>query len=275
MPTDPAILVSRLRATAASLENYWRVAHLAVPSEVQTLVTAIAEENSSDDLDRSVNKFVELAPSLMGSKEHATGVGRVLVEGLYYLCRERCRTPDGQRVLALCGAISQGVSDVSLLNGETTELKAALMVIEDAVSAIEAYFRLPGFAFVDEAYLAKYGLLQALQLGFDATEAVARMLGNRVRADKMPGGKAVLVTRNIVAGHPIGGTLDGESWHHFHDRGSAHDKQLMRVMSFSRRDPERWTGQTVSTDDLIRDGLMVIIAALEASLASFSARSSL
>jgi hypothetical protein len=38
----------------------------------------------------------------------------------------------------------------------------------------------------------------------------------------------------------------------------AHDKAIIRVMSFSRSDPEGWTGQTLRTDELIKDGLHAI-----------------
>jgi hypothetical protein len=127
--------------------------------------------------------------------------------------------------------------------------------------------RLP-LTFVDEAYLAKYGLLQALQVAFDGAESAAKVLGVRLRADRK-GGKAAIVARNIVAGHPIGRNMDGESWHHFHDRATAHHKAIIRVMSFSRSDPERWTGQTLRTDELIKDGLHAINQILRDALNDF------
>ena len=146
------------------------------------------------------------------------------------------------------------------------------MVVEDAVSAIEGYAALPPFAHVDEAYLAKYGLLQALQVGFDGAEAVARVLGVRLRADGAAQGKDVKVARNIVAGHPIGGTMQGQSWHHFHDRATAHDKAVIRVMSFPRDDPENWTGQTIQTDELVTDGISVIVKVLRRALDEYRER---
>jgi hypothetical protein len=91
----------------------------------------------------------------------------------------------------------------------------------------------------------------------------------------MPGGKTVLVARNIVAGHPIGGNMDGQSWLHFHDRSSAHDKAVVRVMSFSRKGPTEWTGQTLLTADLMRDALGVIGELLTRALAAFDERISL
>jgi hypothetical protein len=36
----------------------------------------------------------------------------------------------------------------------------------------------------------------------------------------------------------------GVSWHHFHDRLTVEDHAVIRVMSFSRSDPECWTGQS-------------------------------
>ena len=55
---------------------------------------------------------------------------------------------------------------------------AALMVVEDAIGAIEGYADAAPFNF-DEAYLAKCGLLQGLQVGFDGAESVATVLGVR------------------------------------------------------------------------------------------------
>jgi hypothetical protein len=105
---------------------------------------------------------------------------------------------------------------------------AALMVIEDAVSAIKGYAATAPFATRRRRLPREVRTLQAVQLGFDGAEAVARLLGTRVRADSLSGGKATKVARNIVAGHPIGGNMTGESWHHFHDRSMAHDKGVIR-----------------------------------------------
>jgi hypothetical protein len=65
------------------------------------------------------------------------------------------------------------------LAGHPNELAAALMVVEEAVAAIEGYANAAPFNFVDEAYLAKYGVLQALRAGFDGAESAAKVLGIR------------------------------------------------------------------------------------------------
>lgn len=62
--------------------------------------------------------------------------------------------------------IREAVTDAAPLSGHANELVAALMALEDAVSAVEGYVSMPPLGFVDEAYLSRFGLLQALQLGF-------------------------------------------------------------------------------------------------------------
>ena len=195
-----------------------------------------------------------------------------IFHGLYSAARQAVRSPEARSVLDRSTEIREAVTDPAQLDWHPNELLAALMAVEDAVAAIEGYVSLPLFGFVDEAYLSKYGLLQALQVGFDAAEDVARVLGVKLRADKMTGGKTVLIARNIVAGHPIGGNMAGQSWLHFHDRASAHDKAVIRAMSFSRKDPSVWTGQTLATADLIHDGLGVISELLTRSLTAFEER---
>lgn len=194
----------------------------------------------------------------------------VLLRGLYSVARQYLRLPEAQEVLRQCDDVRIAVETAGHLDSHPNELMAALTVVEDAANAIAGYAALPPFGHVDEAYLAKYGLLQALQVGFDGAEAVAQCLGYRIRADSVAGGKAVKIARNIVAGHPIGGTMAGESWHHFHDRASAHENAVIRVMSFSRTDPERWTGQTLPTDELVTDGLGVIAEVLRRALVEYS-----
>jgi hypothetical protein len=273
MPLNPADLDSRVRSAAAAAVAYWDGTESSPPSVVRDAVTAIVEAPSSDTLAVVIERFVGTAePSLEPDCAWADAPVGIILRGLYLVARELLRTPEGQRPLVLCNAIRDAVSMSAQFDGEPNELVAALMTVEDAVSAIEGYLAFPPFAFVDEAYLAKYGLLQALQVGFDAAECVARVLGEKLRADKMPGGKVVLVTRNIVAGHPIGGNMAGEAWLHFHDRATAHDKDVIRVMSFSRRDPEKWTGQSITTADLVRDGLAVISELLSRALDSFTRR---
>ena len=88
----------------------------------------------------------------------------------------------------------------------------------------------------------------------------------------MPGGKAVKIVRNIVAGHPLGGNMQGESWHHFHDRSTAHDKAVIRVMSFSRADPDRWTGQTLETEALATDAITAIAELFRRALYDYPGR---
>jgi hypothetical protein len=182
--------------------------------------------------------------------------------------RQYRRSPAAQDVIRLCDAVRVAAEEHGI-DGNPNEM-AALIVVEDATMAVMGYEASPPFLHVDEAYLAKYGLLQGLQAGFDAAEAVGRSVGMRIRGDKVPGGKAVLVTRNIVAGQPVGGTMEGQTWHHVHDRQTVHNKSVIRVMSFSRRDPDQWTGQTVKTEDLIADGLAVIAELLRRAVAHLS-----
>jgi hypothetical protein len=134
----------------------------------------------------------------------------VLLRGLFSAAKRYLRSPDAQEALSLCNDIREAVDDPDRLDGHPNELVADLMVVEDAIGAIEGYADAAPFNFVDEAYLAKYGLLQALQVAFDGAESAAKVLGVRLRADRK-GGKAAIVARNIVAGHPIGGNMDGES----------------------------------------------------------------
>ena len=51
-------------------------------------------------------------------------------------------------------------------------------------------------------------------------------------ADRAAGGRVLKITRTVVAGHPLGGSYRGRASEHFHDRGSAHDKSLLKIMSF-------------------------------------------
>jgi hypothetical protein len=176
------------------------------------------------------------------------------------------RSEQAHEVMALCAQLYRMPRPDALDPIQQNAIVAALMVIEDATCAVEGYRALAPFRHVDEAYLAKYGLLQALQLGFDAAESVGSVFGLRARADAAPGGKAVKITRNIVAGHPIGGSMDGRAWMHYLDRQTARDHAVIRVMSFSRDDPQHWTGQTQLVEQLIADGLAVIAFLLNGAL---------
>jgi hypothetical protein len=81
----------------------------------------------------------------------------------------------------------------------------------------------------------------------------------RLRADRVAGGKVIKITRTPVATHPLGGSYQGRRpWEHFHDRGTAHEKSVLKVMSFDSHDPTNWTGQTHETIRLMNDALAVI-----------------
>lgn len=199
-----------------------------------------------------------LEPVLSSSSGAAWMQGPVgsLLRGLYASVRRSTWSDAAREVYRQCEAVRQAAEQHGA-QCHVDELLAALMVVQDATTAIEGYAAAPPFLHVDEAYLAKYGLLQALQAGLDAVEAIGACAGLTLNAWRA-GGEAALEARNIVAGHPIGGTMRGESWHHFNDRATAHDKAVIRVMSFSRREPDRWTGQTISTEELMGAGLGVM-----------------
>jgi hypothetical protein len=255
---------------ANALLNYWPSGDEAPSAATRDAVSAVKDASDDASLTAALRAFVDIAPPLLerGLIWADTPVG-ALLRGLFSRARQYLRSPDAQEALGLCNGIRAAVDDPARLAGHPNELMAALMVVEDAIGAIEGYANAAPFNFVDEAYLAKYGLLQALQVAFDGAESVAKVLGVRLRADRK-GGKAPLIARNIVAGHPIGGNMDGESWHHFHDRATAHDKSIIRVMSFSRSDPEHWTGQTLRTEELIKDGLRAIKQILCDALSYFA-----
>jgi hypothetical protein len=80
----------------------------------------------------------------------------------------------------------------------------------------------------------------------------------RLRADRVAGGKVIKITRTLVASHPLAGSYQGRPWEHFHDRGTAHEKSVLKVMSFDSHDPTNWTGQTRETIRLMNDALVVI-----------------
>jgi hypothetical protein len=192
-----------------------------------------------------------------------------LVVALNYALRQLRHSLAAQDIFRLCVAISQAANAKPLGGTEAARLVAALMVIEDATSAIEGYRALESFEHVDDAYLAKFGLLQALQLGFDAAQKACEAVGVTARADATVEGKSVKVTRHIVAGHPVGGTMRGKNWLHFHDRSSAHDKEAIRVMSFLDSDPSIWTAQSQSAQELIDNGLEVMFSLLQQARLQF------
>jgi len=277
MVLSPDDLADRSRALAAAILSYWPDANgTAVPPQL-AWQAAVGVRDACDDqaLRQALERFIQAASGTTGVEQPwaDTPVG-ALLRGLYSAARQYLHSPEGKEVIRLCHEIRAAAEAIGHLSCHPNELMAALMVVEDAGSAIEGYASLAPFVHVDEAYLAKYGLLQAVQIGFDGAEDVGRALGVRLRADGIPGGKSVKIARNIVAGHPIGGNMQGESWHHFHDRSTAHDKAVIRVMSFSRDDPERWTGQALETEALVTDAITVIAELLCRTLDDYRKRHS-
>ena len=268
----------QLRKASAATLRYWdealnaSTAPVAIRSAMANLATKI--DSSDAALLRAAERLVRAAtPSIEAERPWTTEALRTLVPGLNSLTRQLRHSPLALEVLQLCRDISEGVAATNDIDKSgQTRLLAALMVIEDATCAVEGYRALPRFRHVDEAYLAKYGLLQALQIGFDAAERVGKVLGTRLRADAVAGGKEVKITRTVVAGHPLGGSMQGQAWEHFHDRGSAHDKSVMKIMSFASADSEDWTGQTQLTDQLMDDGLAVIRDLLRRSLVKLNSK---
>ncbi len=147
-------------------------------------------------------------------------------------------------------------------DAKDVQFVAAHFVLIDSQFAIESYTTMNEFADYKQAYLAKFGLLQALQNQLKAVEELATAIGEHVRMDRLPGVASVLVTRHIVAGHPLGGKVDGTKWQHFHDRGTVHDPAVIRVMSFEVTDPKNWTGQTILVAELLRDESAAVLTAL-------------
>jgi hypothetical protein len=90
-----------------------------------------------------------------------------------------------------------------------------------------------------------------------------RRLKKKLRPDRLPGGKVVLVTRNLVAGHAVGGTYRGLPCQHFHDRVSVQYPAAIKVMSFERDNPKEWNGQTLLTSELTTSAYSVVNEALE------------
>jgi hypothetical protein len=207
-------------------------------------------------------------PSIDLERSWTTEPLRALIRYLLTLSRQLHYSPVAHENLDLCDQMRRAPNVVADLDeNQRNQLLSALMVVEDATCAIEGYRSLPQFGHVDEAYLAKYGLMQALQLGFDAAVSVGRVLGTEQRADTTREGKSIKITRTVVAGHPLGGNMQGQSWQHYHDRASAHDKSVIKIMSFASRDATEWTGLTQSTVKLMDDGLVVIRDLLRVVLA--------
>jgi hypothetical protein len=257
-------LRAKLRESVGAIISYWEQAPRATtaPVVVRDAIANLAARVDASDaaLLRAVERLVRAAmSSVEDERQWTTEPLRALIRFLNVLTRQLCRD------------IRESEAAVNTIDHSSqTRLLAALMVIEDATCAVEGYRALPPFRHVDEAYLAKYGLLQALQLGFDAAEDVGKVLGIRLRADAGERGKVVKMTRNVVAGHPVGGSMQGRAWEHFHDRASVHDKAVMKIMSFASGDSDHWTGQTQLTAQIISDGLTIIGDLLRRSIAELA-----
>lgn len=205
-------------------------------------------------------------PGIRAGKQWVSEPLRALIEGVMSALNMLDRSPSAQRVIGLCEEVRQlwaGGGEPPEGSPEHLRALAGLMVLEDSVSAIEGYLTVRRFRSVDQAYLSKYGLLQAMQIAFDSVQAVAGAFGLKLRPDRLPGGKAVLVTRNLVAGHPVGGTYRSLPHQHFHDRASACDPTVIKVMSFHSDRPKEWSGQTLLTIELITSAYSVVTEALE------------
>jgi hypothetical protein len=263
-------IVADLRSRAEAALRYWdntpgnSAASKQVLTAIETLSAALAGSDAS--VIRASRGLVTAAqPGIRASRPWATKPLRALIDGMYSALRKLGRSPSAQTVLDLCDEVRQlwaALGEPAEGSPEHLRALAGLMVLEDSVSAIEGYGAIEAFDFTDHAYLAKYGLLQAMQLAFDSVQAVAGALGMKLRPDRLPGGKVVMVTRNLVAGHPVGGTYQGSAYQHFHDRGSVQDPDVIRVMSFQQDEPEEWTGQTQLTADLIANTYAVVTASL-------------
>jgi hypothetical protein len=261
----------RLREMVSATARCWK----AIPDQhsasnrVRAAMNALPSALTGSDpkLIKAARRLsVAALPGIRAGKQWTSEPLRALIEGMISALNILDRSPSALRVLDLCEQVRQLWSErAEPVDGSPEHLRAlaGLMVLEDSVSAIEGYPAASQFSSVDEAYLAKYGLLQAMQLSFDSVQAVAGAFGMRLRPDRLPGGKVVLVTRNLVAGHPVGGTYRGLPHQHFHDRASAHDAAIIKVMSFQRDDPKKWSGQTLLTIELISSAYSVITEALE------------
>lgn len=259
-----AHLQEQLRKLSHSTIDHWNVAPNAksAPLKVRHAMANLATHLDAPDssLLRAVERLVKSASSSVARKTVWTTESlRILILALNSYARQLRRSPLSKEILQLCTDVRENIPiRFHLDKNQLVRIQAALMVIEDAICAVEGYSSSQSFSHVDEAYLAKYGLLQALQLGFDATEALGKVVGLKLRADSSKGGKSVKIARNKVAGHPLKALIDSKPWDHFHDRSTAHEKSIIRVMSFAATDSTNWTGESLSTVQLIEDGLTTI-----------------
>ncbi len=233
-------------------------APLKVRQAMANLETHLDASDSS--LLRAVERLVKSTSSSVTRKTTwTTDSLRILILAINSYARQLRRSPLSKEILQLCTDVRENVpTSLGLDANQLVRIQAALMVIEDAVCAVEGYRSSPSFSHVDEAHLAKYGLLQALQLGFDATESLGKGMGLKLRADSSKSGKSVKIARNKVAGHPLKALIDSKPWDHFHDRSTAHEKSIIRVMSFEATDSTNWSGVSMLTVQLMDDGLTTI-----------------
>jgi hypothetical protein len=274
--TSPGMTVSqywtdRLREMLDATVKYWEAVpdRSSASKQVKAVMDALPPALAGSDANviKAARRLSAAAlPGIRTGKQWVSEPLRAVIEGMLSALNVLDRSAPAQRVLDLCEEVRQlWAARSEPVEGSPEHLRAlaGLMVLEDSVSAIEGYRVVRRLRSVDEAYLTKYGLLQAMQLAFDSVQAVAGAFELKLRPDRLPGGKVVLVTRNLVAGHPVGGTYRGMSHQHFHDRASVHDPAVIRVMSFERDNPEEWSGQTLLTTELITSAYSVVTEALE------------
>lgn len=266
MPLFPDDLSNRLSQLLQAAQNAWSSSPRdRAPDAVRLAIQGVATAGPRLD-DKVLAADALVAAALTGCRVEAEWCDpefRALVAGIHSLLRQARHSPASQEILRLCRSISAAAGIQPFDEADATRLIAALMVVEDAISAIEGYLAAPCFDHVDDAYLAKFGLLQAFQLGFDAAEVVCRLVGAKANAGASARGKEVLMARSIIAGHPLGTRVRQTKWQHFHDRASAHEKSYIRVMAFQDEDPSVWTGMSLPTGVLIDNGLAVMNRLLE------------
>jgi hypothetical protein len=257
--TVSAYWTARLRELIGATVKYWEAvpdsssASKRVKVAMDALPSALADSDAKV-INAARRLCVAALPGIRAAKPWVSEPLRALIEGLLSALNMLDRSPSSHRVLGLCEEIRRlwaGCGQPAEGSPEHLRALAGLMVLEDSVSAIEGYRIRGRFHSVDQAYLTKYGLLQAMQLAFDSVQAVAGAFGLKLRPDRLAGGKAVLITRNLVAGHPVGGTYRSLPHQHFHDRASAQDPAVIRLMSFQSNSPKEWNGQTLLTIELI------------------------
>lgn len=147
-------------------------------------------------------------------------------------------------------------------DSRSLHVNTCLFVLEDAQRAIDAYSATDGFAGIGEAYLKKYGLLQAMQLQLDAVDALGRGLGKNLDINQYEGIRSVRDVRHTVGGHPIRSQTRGAKRQHFHDRITILEPGVIRFMSFAAADPTDWSGATLRVGDLVSSVRMAVQAAL-------------